>query len=368
MRHTHHHGNRRRGQRGLTLIEFMVSIALGMLIVAALATLIADQSSNRAEVERAGRLIENGRYAVRAMADDLQMAGYWGELTTAPSAPAALPDPCSTTEADVASAIALHVQGYNVGSTTTPVTSGTVPGNSQVASCLSDVAPNTDILVVRHADPDTSSLETAGAPDLAKMVNGQLYVQTGLVLATKSFDSRLHAGASASNSTNFPLLKKDLTTPASFRKVVVHIYYISQCSVQSGGSCAAGDGGNPIPTLKMVELTVAGGLASWNTVTIAEGIENLQVDYGVDTDANGSPDGTDVSGSALTKDTWPDVMTAKVYLLARSTDKTPGFTDTKTYPLGTAGTVTPATADQGYKRHVFVQSVRLVNPSARRVS
>jgi type IV pilus assembly protein PilW len=118
----------------------------------------------------------------------------------------------------------------------------------------------------------------------------------------------------------------------------------------------------------MVELTVAGGAASWNTVTIAEGIENLQVDYGVDTDANGSPDGTDVSGSALTKDTWPDVMTAKVYLLARSTDKTPGFADTKTYALGTAGTVTPATADQGYKRHVFVQSVRLVNPSARRVS
>ena len=63
---------------------------------------------------------------------------------------------------------------------------------------------------------------------------------------------------------------------------------------------------------------------------------------------------------------WPDVMSVKVYLLARSLERTPGFVDDKSYVLGTAGTV--ATTDTGYKRHVFVQSVRLVNPSARRAS
>jgi hypothetical protein len=34
--------------------------------------------------------------------------------------------------------------------------------------------------------------------------------------------------------------------------------------------------------------------------------------------------------------------------------------------LGLAGTVTPAGPELNYRRHVFVQSVRLVNPSARR--
>jgi type IV pilus assembly protein PilW len=357
-----------RAQSGLTLIEFMVSIALGMILVAALATLIADQSANRAEVDRAGRLIENGRYAIRAMADDLQMAGYWGELTAAPAAPAAIPDPCGATAVDLEAAMALHVQGYNVGTNTTPVSSGTTPTNAQVASCLSNVLPNTDVLVVRHVDADSSSLETAGAPDLAKLVNGQLYVQTGLVLATQAFDSRVKVGASAGNAANFPLVKKDLATLATIRKVVVHIYYVSQCSVPVSGSCASGDGGNPIPTLKMAELSVAGGVATWNTITIAEGIENMQVDYGVDTSADGSPDGSDADGAALTNLTWPDAMTAKVYLLARSLERTPGFVDNKTYVMGTAGTITPATAVQGYKRHVFVQSVRLINPSARRVS
>jgi type IV pilus assembly protein PilW len=366
MRHLHHASGPRR-QRGLTLIEFMVSIALGMILVAALATLIADQSANRAEVDRAGRLIENGRYAIRAVADDLQMAGYWGELTAAPGAPGAMPDPCATTATALESAMALHVQGYNIGTNTTPVSPGTVPANGDVASCLSNVLPNTDILVIRHVDPDSSSQETAGAPDLAKLVDGQLYVQTGLVLATRAFDAKLKLGAAADNAASFPLLKKDYATRATIRKVIAHIYYISQCSVPSGGSCASGDGGNPIPTLKMAELTVAGGATTWNTVTIAEGIENMQVDYGLDTTADGNPD-SDVNGSALTSLTWPDVMTAKVYLLARSLEKTPGFTDSKTYVMGTAGTITPATAVQGYKRHVFVQSVRLINPSARRVS
>ena len=59
-----------RRQRGLTLVEFLISITIGLLMVAALATLIADQSGNRAEVDRAGRLIENGRYGIRAMTDD----------------------------------------------------------------------------------------------------------------------------------------------------------------------------------------------------------------------------------------------------------------------------------------------------------
>ena len=65
-------GAPRHSQRGLTLVEFMVSITIGLLLVAAVATLIASQSSNRAEVDRAGRLIENGRYGIRALADDLQ--------------------------------------------------------------------------------------------------------------------------------------------------------------------------------------------------------------------------------------------------------------------------------------------------------
>jgi type IV pilus assembly protein PilW len=340
-------------QRGLTLIEFMVSIVLGMIIVAALAALVADQSQNRAEVDRAGRLIENGRYGIRAMADDLQMAGYWGELNGAPSstALAALPDPCSLVLATVADASQLHIQGYNA------------PASASVPTCISDQLSGTDILVVRHVDADTTAL--------AALTAGQYYVQTGLNAAGTAFTATINIGdaSATTNATNFALLKKDKATAANIRKMVVRIYYIAKCSVESGGSCDSGDGGNPIPTLKMLELGTASGAPAWSSpVTIAEGIENMQIDYGVDTNSDGAPDGDDVDGSALTHVNMGDVMAVKIYLLARNLEKTPGFSDDKTYALGTAGTITPATADRGYRRHVFVQSVRLVNPSARRTS
>ena len=92
-------------QAGLTLIEFMVSIVIGMLMIAALAVLIANQSTTRTDIDKSGRTIENGRYAVQTMRDDIQMAGYWGELTNQPAPPGALPDPCSVTVAPFSSAI-----------------------------------------------------------------------------------------------------------------------------------------------------------------------------------------------------------------------------------------------------------------------
>ena len=74
-------------------------------------------------------------------------------------------------------------------------------------------------------------------------------------------------------------------------------------------------------------------------MTIAEGIENLQIDYGYDTDGDGVPDSDINAANALfaTPDNWRNVVSAKVYLLARSMDKSPGFTDGKAYSMGTMG-------------------------------
>ena len=332
-----------RAQAGLTLVEFMVSIVIGMLLVAGLATLIASQSATRAEIDRSGQMIENGRYAVQLVASDVQMAGYWGEVSATPAAPAALPDPCSTTASDVEAAMGVHIQAYDA----------TAPLPSAVTACLSNHKAGTDVLVVRRVDPDSSSLETANVPDLTKLVDGRLYFQTGL--SAGAFTTRLAIGSSGTNVATFNLTKKSGAL-GTIRKVITHIYFVSTCSVVSGSTCQ-----DTIPTLKRVEL--GQGTA---TVSLAEGIENLQIDYGLDADADGAPDGADIDGTTLTKDTWPDVMTARIYVLARATEKSPGFDDDKKYVMGTHGEVTPALADKAFKRHLFVQSVRVINPSARR--
>jgi len=172
----------------------------------------------------------------------------------------------------------------------------------------------------------------------------------------------------------FSLKKKDKTTVAPLRKVHVYIYFVSKCSVEvSNNNCTNADGGSPIPTLKRLELTVDSDAPVFKKVTIAEGIENLQIDYGVDTDVDGAPNGADQNGSTLTEANWANVMTLKIHLLARTSERSPGFTDEKRYVLGTHPEIDPADCSLGnaelcksYKRHAFVQSVRLVNPIMRR--
>lgn len=348
-----------RRQTGLTLVEFMVSIVIGMLMIAAIATLIANQSSTRGEIDKSGRMIENGRYATQVVANDLQLAGYWGESTTPPGAAVAMPDACDVTVANLLTATGLHVQGYSF--------DAGVAASAPLSGCVTNHKPGTDVLVIRRLDPDFSATQTGTNTDLAKVIENQIYVQTGLDSTGAALGAPVFAAGSSDasvNTANF-ILRKRTGSLAPLRKLVVHVYYISKCSVEVAGSCNGADGGKPIPTLKRLELGVG---PAFTKVTIAEGIENMQIDYGVDgADADGAPNGVDVDGSALTFTTWQDVMTVKVHLLARSGETTGGFVDNKTYALGSFGSASAATGEQGYKRHVFVQSVRLVNPSSRRV-
>jgi type IV pilus assembly protein PilW len=363
-----------RAQRGLTLIELMVSIVLGMILVAAIATLIANQSGNRVEVDKSGRMIENGRYATQTMVTDLQMAGYWGEIGTSPKVPApglknkadnsptpgGLPNPCNlTTVSDLDPtidslewAMGVHVQGYD--------SLATLPAG---LDCVKNHKPNTDVLVVRRVDPVTSDVESGTPPvvDWAKVKPGQIYLQTGLNAGASQFDFVLAQANGTSDAGTFDRFRKDRVTKATPRKYLVHIYYVSNCSVEVGGSCASADGGTPIPTLKRVDMEAAGGAPVFTTTTLAEGIENFQVDYHV-------LGAGDSGGSAFTGANWADVVSVKLHLLARSIDKTNGFADTKSYAMGTAGSFAVPTGEKAYKRHLFVQTVRLINPSGRKAS
>jgi type IV pilus assembly protein PilW len=72
---------RYKSQLGLSLVEMMVGLAVGMLVVVAVLALIVRMSMSRSEVDRAGRQIESGRYAIHKLAEDLRHAGYFGEFS-----------------------------------------------------------------------------------------------------------------------------------------------------------------------------------------------------------------------------------------------------------------------------------------------
>lgn len=336
-------------QFGYTIIELMVAITISLIILTSLVGVFANNSRTRGEIERANQQTENGRYALQLIIDDLHNAGYLAEFNPTPLAtPAAKPDPCDSSLAVLTSALPLAVQGYDNGAI--------------VPTCLTDVRAGTDILVVRHAS--TCAVGSAGCD---ANVAGDAYFQT----SGCNSPAELASGNIATyfvldtNQASFTLHKKDCVTLANQYQYRTHIYYVAN-------NDQAGDG---IPTLKRAEL----GIATFNVVPLVEGVENLQIEYGLDTGVptTGSPalytaDPDSYNGCASTPPVcvgyWRDTVAAKINVLTRNTTVTPGYVDSKVYTLGlkadgTANTVGPF--GDAYKRHTSESVVKLNNPAGR---
>lgn len=343
---------------GFSLAELMIAVTIGLLILAGLAGVFSTTSKSRGEVERSNRQVENGRYAMQVLMDDLKVAGYFGELDPSGlSTPATKPDPCATAVADLRTSMALHVQGYDDGDT--------------VPSCLQDVKSGTDILVIRRA-----STCVAGSTDCDAAGAGRPYFQASLCYPT-SGSVELASGninnyfGISTDPTSLNLRRRDCATTASVRRYLTHIYFVANNNEGSDG----------IPTLKRAELGGTPGSSAFTIVPLVEGIENIQFEYGIDTDAAGDANGGSPNAYTADPDTfntclaaacmenWRNVVSVKLHVLARNTDKTPGYTDTKTYTLGldAAGSQRNfGPFSDGYKRHVYQSSIRLTNPAGRR--
>jgi type IV pilus assembly protein PilW len=369
-------------ERGFTLIEMMVGILIGMAMIAGLAITFANSSQSYGEMQKQSQQIENGRYAFDVLRDDLEHAGFYGSRTTLVAVPGSAPNPCAVTQLALSTAIALPIQAYDS------------PATSPISGCLAtaDHLAGTDIVVIRRADPEITTLPTAN--DLYVQASfGGIEVQegnpSGFVLPALNADNTVQFVGTKATGGQVPTVKKMMnvaaaspvvTVPrvaADIRKLHVHIYFVAPCSRPApgqSGCTSAADGGSPIPTLKRLELGVdSGGNAALLLRPIAEGIENLQLEYGFDTTpasvnlATGFPgDGVidTYSTTAATFADWRNVMSVRLFLLARNPLPSAGYSDSKTYAMGLEGDYTPtATA---FKRHLFQGEIRLVNLSSRR--
>ncbi len=327
-----------RSMSGFSLVELMIAITLGLIILTGVAVVFANASNSRNEIERVSRQIENGRYAVDLLSQDLRVSGFYGELDiTKLVAPAAVPDPCSTNPIDWNNAIPVHIQAYN-GAAGAP------------ASCLPaglNFQPGTDILVVRRAR--TCAAGVGGCPAAAA---NYPYVQASLCTS----DTATHV-LGVEGTATFNLKQKDCTTDADKRQYYPRIYYVSTDNGR----------GQSIPTLKRLEYESTG----WVIRELVEGIEQLNFEYGLDTDGDGTPDvyipdpnNHPVGCNAACQvANWMNVVAVQMHVLSRNLETSAGYTDSKTYHLGDID-YTPAATN--FRRHAYSTLVRLANPAGRR--
>lgn len=392
---------------GFTLIELMVSMVIGLLMLAALIALMLNVSRNNTEMTKSNRMIENGRFALQLLQTDLSHAGYWGgyvpefddlSRTTSPTdMPTAVPDPClayadwgvapntvPTVTSYVANLIGIPMQSYEIPAVVPS------PTLSVCASRVTSPKPSTDVLVVRHAEscvPGEGNCPVYNA--------GNLYLQVA-----RDGTAAPSPAYVLSDDVSLLNLKKRDGTAAEMRKFISNLYYVRNYSV------TAGDG---IPTLMRSQFRLASGVLSHKSAeSLIEGVEGFRVEFGIDnisdagtnivmgadssgvvapanlhsaaikwaatTPANtsptnrgdGSPDGDYVRCTTLSPCTAAQLMNVvavKLYVLVRNDVVTPGYTDVKTYNLGST---TLGPFNDGFKRHLFTQTIRLVNISSRR--
>jgi type IV pilus assembly protein PilW len=371
-------------QSGVTLIELMVAMAIGLVILAALVAVFVNTSRSNRELARTNSVIENGRLAVQVLENDIVHAGFWGtfvpqfddqtEDAVPADVPNAVPDPCLAYDPVAGTWTAQYITNL-VG-----IPAQSYEDTTALAGCPTGVLANylagTDLLVIRHAN---TCIAGGGSPNCEPDTAGRLYFQASRC-DTDLVPYVLDTGG-------FTLTQRDCAAVAERRQFVSHIYYVRDFAV------TAGDG---IPTLMRAQFDLSGTtLAFQPAVPLIEGIEAFRVEFGIDdvsrtgaavdyteevdwADPNlrttptnrgdGAPDGDFLRCTAATPCAAADLMNVtavKLYVLARSREPSQGHTDTKTYDLGDT---TLGPFNDEFKRHLFITTVRLPNVSGRRMT
>lgn len=372
-------------QAGLSIVELMISMTIGLILLAGMVTYFVNASNNQRELQRSSQQIENGRYALDTLVQNLHLTGFYGPYI-AYSTPAALPDSCDTSPAAMKAALGLPIIGGIAASM------GTAPVPDALCAAwltAANLAPGSDLVTVRYAD---SSPVAPGATSLATATYLQgnpvdVVIQTGGGTTSCTSDA-VGNPATITRKCSIPATADVCeatctgggSPAASVREFHVQIYFVAPCSIPNGGgSICTGpsdDGGKPIPTLKRLELTAGG----FNIVPIAEGVEYMKLEFGVDdtpatANANtgligdGVPDRYTITPSVAD---LANTVTVRIDLLVRNPTESSGFTDTKTYKLGvdpnvpTNPQVTVGPFNDGYHRHVYTAETRVVNLAGRK--
>lgn len=323
-------------ERGFTIIELMIAITLALISIAAVGSIFMAGSNSYRQDDKLSKMQENLRFAMAQISQDVEMAGYFAQIQK----------PGTNVSFDLTAAIS----GTDCGPTA-PAFSNLSPIETKSAAtatqanaafnCIqaSEFVDGTDIVAIKRA------LGGSFVPTAAD--NGKMVMRTdgvrGTVFKWGSADPQPQGTAGAvlgctGAGTPLPQCTGAATVDVyEYRPVV---WFVRKYAVAAGPA---------VPSLCRKYLQGA----AWQTECLAEGIENLHVEFGVDANNDGAPDYFDPDPASLAQ-----VIAMRISLLGRSSDPDVHYTNPKTYYLGGLA-ITPN--DRYYRRELTSQVV-LRNP------
>lgn len=318
-----------RRSAGFTLVELLVAMTIGLIILGALGVVLLTSTTSGRSNERNSELQTNGRFAMQILKQELQHAGFRGMTFPEPTTAGAF-----VVTSDCAAGFSINLrQGVWGSNDANPFTSWCA-GAAALASYTVG-----DVLVVRHA-----------SPNVFRQVNPAPATVIALDAATLYFRSAyqkgvVFAGATPPSAASFP------EPHVVDHQLMTHVYYLS-CAQPPCGAAS-------MRSLWRLRLTSGPQLIAERLI---DGVEDLQIQYGVFDAAAGSlryVDANALAGSSVdTAETeWDNVRSVQIWLLLRSTTAEEKFTNTATYQLGSKSVA----VNDSFPRQVFNSVVFLRN-------
>lgn len=329
----------RNSQRGLTLVELLIGMTLGVFMLGGLALVFSQTSSNLHQNEQVTYMQDQARFALQTLSRDLQMAGYWGGVygysniaTTSITSGVSITNECVATGTtfDLTNAIEFRNE-----------TSGTSINSTFGCLAAADYAAGTDAIFIRRTSGTTIAEIPTGVTEVT-LSPSAIYMQSNQTVGEL-------LQADSSQPETIDPTRQPNPAPMDFFKFIARLYFI-QPYWQT-----AGDG---IPSLCRYELDHAAS-PSMTKECLAQGVEDFQIVWGIVPTTG--PKFIDSYLSAPTADELKGAKSARIYLLMRSVEEDASHTDSKSYSVGNKTAYTPGANDHHYRR-LYSTTVSIKNP------
>jgi type IV pilus assembly protein PilW len=317
---------------GFTLVELLVSLALGLLLAAGIVTIYLEGRRNFFQDDEVARVQENGRYASRLLTREMGMVGFIGGVSDL--ATVAIQNNV-TTDCGPGGTWALDadtpVEIIDDADAATP---------DSYYSCFDNdtYEAGTDIIVVKRT-ADIPSVESgAYQAGVSGFSSSKIYIQSeNRGLGQVDF----YSGLSITNAAS--VIGTDGMDVWEYK---VNIYFVGEDS----------DGDTSLCSYSLNDS------AGFTRQCLVKGVENIQIELGIDVDEDG------IADRFIPQSTEPvvggvsigEVVGAKLYILVRGQDVT-NITESRTVTYN-LGSKTVSYTDRFYRR-VFSTTVQMRNPA-----
>ncbi len=314
--HSHTHS-----ASGRTLIELLIAMVIGLVIMGAALAIYSSTTSSSRSSEAAARLNENATITLGILQQQLRLGGY-SSIVGSPTY-----------------VIRKNFTGPGIRGCTGGFSAGSATATFATIACNNDTTKS-DALVVRY-EADTSNTNPVTTA-LGTVVPSNC-VSAGITATTASEATSTLVGAAV--LPNYTLADNR--------------YYVKNTGTPSGG-----------PELYCTGATGEAALAAFSTPQpIMEGVERIEVTYGVAASAAGTVTTAYMTAQAIDtayaadSNRWNRVISARICLQVRSTDTSDKTsvstlsTTNKYYDCANA----QQTSTDGYLRRTYTSTVLLKN-------